>query len=65
MTGSNTLVRNRLVAAPGIPTFSYLAADPAAMVMQENEEISDPNWQPPADDPAVKTAGPRHLAPGQ
>lgn len=65
MTGSNTLVRNQLVAAPGIPTFSYLAADPAAMVMQDNEEISDANWQPPADDPAVKTAGPRHVAPGQ
>jgi hypothetical protein len=55
--GKNTLVNNRLVSKPSIPTFSYLAADPAGMVMKGNEEISAEPWQPPADDPALNEAG--------
>jgi len=57
--GPNTLVNNRLAAAPGVPTFTYNAADPSVMEFKDNQEISDASWQPPADDPAVKAAGPR------
>jgi hypothetical protein len=55
--GKNTIIENRLVAKPGIPTFSYLAADPAQMVMRDNEEITADPWEPPADDPARNEAG--------
>jgi hypothetical protein len=55
--GKNTIINNRLVSKPGIPTFSYVAADPAQMIMRENEEISADAWEPPADDPAGSEAG--------
>jgi len=57
--GPNLLAGNRLIAAPGVPTFSYHAADPAVMTFEKNEEITAAAWQPPADDEAVKNAGPR------
>jgi hypothetical protein len=55
--GKNTLIGNRLVAMQGVPIFSYLAADPGAMVMRQNEEISASPWTPPDDDRALNEAG--------
>jgi hypothetical protein len=55
--GKNTLINNRLVSKPGISTFSYLASDPAQMIVRDNEEISADAWEPPADDPLLSEAG--------
>jgi hypothetical protein len=59
MAGKNTVARNRLTLVPGTPPFQYNGTNPADMTYIENEEIADAKWQPPADDAAVKQAGPQ------
>jgi hypothetical protein len=57
--GANKIVSNRLVSAPGIPAFSFLASDQAAMTFEGNNEMVAEEWKPAANDPAVLRAGPR------
>lgn len=57
--GANKIVSNRLVSAPGIPAFSFLASDQAAMTFEGNDEVVAEKWQSPANDPTVLHAGPR------
>ena len=57
--GANKIVNNRLVSTPGIPAFSFLASDQAAMTFEGNDEVVAEKWKPPANDPTVLHAGPR------
>jgi hypothetical protein len=57
--GANKIINNRLVSTPGIPAFSFLASDQAAMIFEGNDEIVAEEWKPPANDPTVLHAGPR------
>ncbi|HEX6961758.1 MAG TPA: right-handed parallel beta-helix repeat-containing protein [Lacipirellula sp.] len=55
--GFNRVVNNRLAAPPGVPIFSLLLSDLAAMEVNDNEQIQEVAWQPAADDPALQAAG--------
>ncbi|MCC6493503.1 MAG: right-handed parallel beta-helix repeat-containing protein [Pirellulales bacterium] len=57
--GKNLVRNNRLAAPPGVPTFMYNATDASLIDRVDNDEISDADWQAPADDSARSTAGPR------
>ena len=57
--GKNTFVRNRLAVAEAIPPFTYRLTKAEVQTFTDNEVITTPNWQPPTDDAAVKSAGPQ------
>lgn len=59
MAGPNEIVGNRLVARPGVPVFSSLATDMAAIAIRDNAEVVAAVWTPPGDDPALQAAGRR------
>ncbi len=57
--GKNILAGNTLASALGTPTFQYTGTNPSDMTYTDNLEIADADWVPPADDAAVKKAGPQ------